>query len=91
MATDNAKVFQYLNTVLLTIICGFSMIIFLTVNNVKKEQQIQATELVRLKTIQDLNVSNVAALNLRVTTLETNSFDVIKTWVDANYVRKPQK
>jgi len=92
MSNENqSKLFQYLNTSLLTLICAFSMIIFITINNVKKAQQTQATELVRLKTVQDMNVSNVAALNLRVITIETNSLDVIKTWVDANFIRKPQK
>ena len=82
---------QYLNTTILSIVGTITMVIFLTLNGIKVQQVEFAKELLRLKTIQDINVSNIKSVESRVTTLELNYLDYIKTWVDQNYIRKPQK
>lgn len=92
------KTIQYINTVILTIVGIFATLIFVTITNIRDEQQtitINQTEfekeLLRLKTVQDINVAGVKDLNSRLSTLELNYLDYIKTWVDQNYVRKLQK
>jgi hypothetical protein len=92
------KTIQYINTVILTIVGIFATLIFVTITNIRDEQQtitINQTEfekeLLRLKTVQDINVASVKDLNSRLNTLELNYLDYIKTWVDQNYVRKLQK
>jgi hypothetical protein len=82
---------QYLNTVILTCIGIVTMIIFLTLNGIRNEQVEFGKELLRLKTVQDINVKNIENVDKRVTTLELNYLDYIKNWVDQNYQRKPQK
>jgi hypothetical protein len=82
---------QYLNTVILTVIGCVTVIIFGTLTDVRSQQVDFSKELLRLKTVQDINVGNVNSLEKRVNTLELNYLDYIKTWVDQNYVRKPQK
>jgi hypothetical protein len=100
MTIDNNKVgtLQYINTVILTVVGIFAMLIFISINNVRSDQQTMALsqiefgkELLRLKTVQDINVGSVKDLDKRVTTLELNYLDYIKTWVDQNYIRKPQR
>jgi hypothetical protein len=92
------KFLQYINTAILTFIGTVAMIMFLTMADIKKSQIQGAAmheefgkELLRLKTVQDINVASVKDLNQRVTTLEMNYLDYVKNWVDQNYVRKPQK
>lgn len=82
---------QNLNTIILTVIAILAMIIFLTVSGVKKSQEEASKELIRMKTVQDINVAAIKEVGSRVTTLELNYMEYIKSWVDANYVRKPQK
>jgi hypothetical protein len=65
--------------------------IFITVVNIRDVQVDQKAEMLRLKTIQDINVSAIKSVESRVSTLELNYLDYIKNWVDQNYVRKPQK
>ena len=91
-------VMQYINTIILTAIGIFAFMIFTTVRDIGKEQEIivrkqfvMETEDLRLKTTQDRNVSDIAELAARVTVLETNYLDKIKDWIDANYVRKVQR
>jgi hypothetical protein len=82
---------EYLNTVILTIIaitCGF---LFAMINKVNNNQNEFAKELVRIKTIQDTNVKLIEGIDKRVSTLEFNYLEYVKSWVDANYMRKPQK
>ena len=95
---NRVRFLQYINTAILTFIGTIAMIIFLSINDIKKSQvqgQYQheefGKELLRLKTVQEINVSSVKDLNQRVTTLELNYLDYVKSWVDQNYVRKPQK
>lgn len=82
---------QYLNTVILTIIGTVTTVIFVMLTQIKNEQVEYGKELLRLKTVQDINVNTIDAVAKRVTTLELNYLDYIKSWVDANYIRKPQK
>jgi hypothetical protein len=100
LENTNGKIstLQYINTVILTIVGIFAMLIFLSLkgvqsvqDSIKKDQVEYSKELLRLKTVQDINIANHAALDKRVTTLEFNYLDYIKTWVDQNYIRKPQR
>ncbi len=93
MNEDSKKIsfLQYLNTVILTVIGALALMIFITVNNVRNQQSLFSTELVRIKTIQDINTAAIKSLDTRVTTLELNYLEYMKTWVDQNYIRKDQK
>jgi hypothetical protein len=89
---------QYLNTVILTGIGTITVVIFTILNTVRIDQSEYSKELLRLKTVQDINVASVKAVDVkadlidaRVDKLELNYLDYIKSWVDANYIRKPQK
>ena len=82
---------QYLNTVLLTIVGLASVIIVSSISKIRNNQEEFAKQLIELKTIQSINVENIKANDARLKTLELNYIDLMKTWVDANYVRKPQK
>ena len=92
-AKQNGKlrIIEYINTMILTCIAIFSGLLFAKMAHVTENQEATAQELVRLKTVQEINVKSVEALNQRVSTLEFNYLDYIKTWVDQNYTRKPQK
>lgn len=81
---------QYLNTAILTCIMIVSSLLFVKMEHVTSDQELFSQEIMRLKTVQDINVKSVEALNQRVATLEFNYLDYIKTWVDQNYIRKPQ-
>jgi len=90
-ASDDKKTIdwlKYLNTLILTFIFGFTVMCFTSINSVKTIQVEQGKELVRLKTVQDTNVTQVAFLNSRVSSLELNQMETIKNWVDLNFVRK---
>ena len=82
---------QYLNTVILTIIGLVSGIIAFSLREVKKSQDDFAKQLIEIKTIQNVHDKQININDSRVKTLELNYVDLIKTWVDNNYVRKPQK
>jgi hypothetical protein len=69
----------------------FTTIIFFMLNGIKTEQSEFAKELLRIKTVQDINTSAISSVSARVSTLELNYLDYIKNWVDDNYVRKPQQ
>jgi hypothetical protein len=84
------RIIEYLNTIILTIIAIASGLLFAKMNEVTDVQQLFSQEIVRLKTVQEINVKAVESLDQRVTTLELNYLDYIKTWVDQNYIRKPQ-
>lgn len=93
-----SKLFQYLNSFLLSLIAIFSIFILTTVRNVREsqiklslEQTVMQGEDLRLKTIQDINVINVANQESRIIVLETNYIERLKNWIDLNYIRKPQK
>jgi hypothetical protein len=82
---------KYLNTFILTLIFGFTLMCFTSINTVRNTQVEQGKELVRIKTIQDANTLSISVLNSRVTALEMNQADAIKNWVEANFVRRVEK
>ena len=82
---------QYLNTVILTVISIVLIFLFTVVINVKDNQEANAKELIRMKTIQDINTGNINTIDNRVKSLELSNESEVKTWVDNNYLRKPQK
>ena len=84
------RLLQYINTFILTAILGISAMAAVQLTQVKDKQTIYATELIRLKTIQDINTANIGILDSRVKVLEINSMSDIKNWVDENFVRRPQ-
>jgi len=86
----NFNLLQYLITTMVTVIGIFTTIIFFMLNDIKTEQTEFAKELLRIKTVQDINTGSISNLSARVSTLELNYLDYIKNWVDQNYVRKPQ-
>jgi len=75
---------QIIQTILLSVVCGLAVLIF-------SNQSQTGNELVRLKTIQDINVSNLDKMNTRVIALERDNIAVLQKWVEDNYLRKPQK
>lgn len=48
------------------------------------------SELIRLKTVQDIDLANMDKLTTRVITLERDNIAGLQKWVEENYVRKPQ-
>ena len=93
MVENNKRItfLQYLNTVILTVIGIFAAIAVITLDKIRDNQSDFTTRLVKVETIQPLNTTFITDVSKRVSILETNYFDLVKTWVDANYVRKPQK
>ncbi len=89
--STKVKFVQYLNTVILTVIGIVSTIIVLQMNKVVDSQAQFSKEMVHLNTVQEINTRTIEGLDTRVKTLELNYLDYIKTWVDQNYIRKPQK
>jgi hypothetical protein len=88
---ERVSYLQYLNTFLLTLICGFSIMAASTLKDVSDKQEKFGIELIRMKTIQEGDLSLGADVSERLRAVETGSFNDIKSWVDLNYVRKPQK
>jgi len=82
---------KYINTGLLTLIFGFAMMIFVTVNGIKADNLEIQKELLRLKTVQDINTANIKGAEAKIDALEKYQTEAIKSWVDQNYVRRPQK
>ena len=95
MAEDNKSgkisFLQYLNTAILSIIAIISTIIILVLGDVSKNHQEFSKEMVRLKTVQDINTVNIKEVTNKVSNLELNYVDLLKQWVENNYVRKPQR
>ena len=90
VSDKRAGLLQYLITVMVSVIGIFTTIIFFMLNSIKTDQADFAAESIRLKTVQDINTGAISDISARVKTLELNYLDYIKTWVDDNYVRKPQ-
>lgn len=89
-ADRRVSLLQYINTGILTLILGIAGMTANLLVDVKQEQTDTRVEITRLKTVQDTNVNNVRDLDTRVTRLEINYVEDLKTWIDANYIRKPQ-
>jgi hypothetical protein len=82
---------QYLNTGLLTIILGISSMAAVILTNVKNTQSDSKVELARLKANQDYNSNILSNHEIRINELELFNATQLKEWVDANYIRKPQR
>lgn len=82
---------QYINTGLLSLILGMASMIAVQMTRVTNTQSIMQAELLRIKTVQDINTNNITVLDNRVKILELNWTTELKDWVDENYVRKGQK
>jgi hypothetical protein len=82
---------QYINTALLSLILGMASMIAIQMSNVNKSQSSMQAEILRIKTIQDINTTNITVLDNRVKILELNWTSELKNWVEENYVRKTQK
>jgi len=81
---------QYLNTVLLSVISIVLIFLCNAVIVVKENQEKAAVEVATMKTKLDVNIGTTANLENRVRTIEFNNTEVLKNWVDQNYVRKSQ-
>ena len=88
---SRVNMLQYINTFMLGIVAVVAVLIFNTTNKVRDSQSDAAVELIRLKTVQNINVTNIDQVDTRVTSLELNYVDLMKTWVEANFVRKAGK
>lgn len=82
---------KYINTFILSIIAIFTVVSFNMLSTLIKENAKTQTELVRLKTVQDINTNNITVLQSRVGVIESENTANLKEWVDENYVRKAQK
>ena len=85
------RLLQYINTFILTAILGMSTMAAVQLTSVKEIQSSLQAEVLRIKTVQDINTVNIGILDNRVKVLEISSMSDIKNWVEQNYVRKPQK
>lgn len=92
VADDEKKIdfLKFFNTALISIIAIVAILIFSKVTSIETLQSDQGKELVRLKAVQDINVSNVDKIGARVISLEYDRNTQIQSWVDDNYLRKPQ-
>ena len=86
-----ANFLSYLNTALLTIVCTILMFVFTVVDKIKVGQEDSGKEMARLKTIAEQTSAEVVSLESRVRTLERSNYVELQSWVEANYIRKPQK
>ena len=85
------QLLQYINTGILTLILGVSIMVAGIVNDVKQSQVTQDSRIVKVETVQNINTTNITVLDDRVRSLEDKYATDIKEWVEANYVRKAQK
>ena len=90
--TDSKVTFlNYLNTTMLTAVCTILMFVFTTVDKIKTGQEDSGKEIARLKAIAEQTASDVVSLESRVRTLEKSNYVELQSWVESNYVRKPQR
>jgi len=82
---------QYLNTFLLSIISIFSVMAWSSLNEVKTKQVEVGEKLIKMQTIQDQDLSQMKDISSRMYIMEMSTPDVLKVWVEKNYVRKPQR
>jgi len=88
---NNTEYLKYINTVLLAIIMSLSVLAFAKIGAIHNSQEADSKVLIEVTTNQVAVMRKVDDLDARVKVLEINYMNEIKTWVDANYVRKPQK
>ena len=82
---------QYLNTFLLSIISIFSVMAWSSLNEVKTKQVEVGEKLIKMQTIQDQDLSQMKDISSRMYIMEMSTPDILKVWVEKNYVRKPQR
>ena len=70
---------------------SLSVLAFAKITTIHKSQEDDGKKIVEVVTKQIELMRKVDDLDARVKVLEINYMNEIKTWVDANYVRKPQK
>jgi len=85
------KIIQYINTIILSVIGIFSIMLFATISEIKDNQAAMSIEIIKIKTVQDINTVNINTLDTRIEALEYYNLETLKTWIDNNYIRKPQK
>lgn len=81
---------QYINTGILTLILAIAGMTSSLLIDVKREQTDFKVEITRQKTVQENNVYNIKDLDIRLSRLEINYIEDLKTWVETNYIRKSQ-
>jgi len=89
--TKNTEWLKYVNTILLAVIMSLSVLAFAKITTIHNAQEATGNKIVEVVTKQNEVMRKVDDLDARVKVLEINYMNEIKTWVDANYVRKPQK
>lgn len=88
--TNRIKWLQYINTGILTAILAFVGLNFTVLGNLQKDNLEAQKELLRIKTIQDYNSASIKELQAKIGAIEQYQAEMIKSWVDLNYIRKPQ-
>ena len=81
----NSNFFKSVITIILTIIAVLASLITISLSRVLTNQEEVGKELVRMKTIQDENTLKIN------THMNKPDIELLKNWVDDNYIRKPQK
>ncbi len=90
-AESRSTFLNYINTILLTASIAILMFVFTTVDKIKSGQEESGKEITRLKIIAEQTANEVASLESRVHILEKSNFVEMQAWIEANYVRKPQR
>lgn len=90
-AESRSTFLNYINTILLTASIAILMFVFTTVDKIKSGQEDSGKEIARLKIIAEQTASEVVSLESRVHILEKSNFIEMQAWIEANYVRKPQR
>ena len=89
-AESKVTFLNYLNTILLGIACSILTVVFFAVDKIKTVQEQGGRDVAHLQTAVEKTASDVEKLDTRVQTLERSTFKDTQSWVEANYVRKPQ-
>jgi hypothetical protein len=89
-AEDNKKIdiFKWAITIIVTLILGLSSMNAIMLNNIRTVQSVQASELVRIKAVQDINSANILLLNNRVSAIEAEKISEVKQWCLDTFVQK---
>lgn len=89
------QIFNGLLMVVITILLTFTFNsvsdVKTEVQEVRKAQAVQASEIKVLQTEKEINKLNIGTLNSRVFSLEVDNVEKLKSWIDMNYKRKDQK
>ena len=91
MTNTTQEWLKYVNTLLLAVIMSLSVLAFAKITTIHNTQEATGNKVIEVVTKQNELMRKVDDLDARVKVLEINYMNEIKTWVDANYVRKPQK